>query len=439
MRQFSLFCFLLLAVSLVAQQKVAIYVTGDNTIGTVLENRLVADIARTNQYVVVERTENFIEELRHEHEYERTGFVDDDQISELGRQFGVQYVCVASVDSVWNNEKYLRAHLIDVESAEIIASTSSDGTITATSEELIAGLNAISQGLLSALQTNKQNAYKKVAVYVSPTGNRDIDIILGDQLVSGFAQSDNYIAVERTQKFLTQLSKEHDYQRNGQVSDEQIKKIGNQLGVKYVCVAQTSEVFGSYFITSRIIDLVTNEIVNVYNVEGKSLATSKEVVIVASEIANHLTGRTIEEENEFQKEENERIKREEQARQAQLRAEEEHEQKIEMINMGLEAGAKLFEALAAGTDAIMQAKQPKKKTYTLYIINRFPNPRLLYVDNCYIGEIPANYKKNMEVPLQLYKEITLIQKNGYLLYPTKHQYTWQTQPEPGKVYTIELK
>lgn len=439
MRKFIITWFSLIAISLMAQQKVAIYITGDKTIGTVLENRLVADIAKTNQYIVVERTSNFIAELQNEHQYERTGFVDDDQISELGRQFGVQYVCVASVDTVWDNEKYLRAHLIDVESAEIIASTSSDGTINASSEELIAGLNTISQGLLAALQTNKQNASKKVAVYVSPTGNRDIDLILGDQLVYGFAKSDNYVAVERTQRFLTQLNKEHNYQRSGQVSDEQIKEIGSQLGVKYVCVAQTSKVFDSYFITSRIIDLTTNEIVNVYNAEGKSLATSKDVVTVASEIANHLSGRTIEEENEFQKNEQERIKREEQARKAQLRAEEEQQQKVEMINRGLEAGAKLFEALSIGTDVIMQAKKTQKTTYTLYIINNFSNPRLLYVDNYFIGEIPAHYKKNMEVPLSLYKEITLVQKSGYLLYPTKHQFTKKTPPEPGMVYTIELK
>ena len=430
----------LLSLSLFGQQKVAVYVTGDDAISTVLENRLVADIARTNQFIVVERTSNFIEELSREHAYERTGQVDDNQISELGKQFGVQYVCVASVDTVWKGERYLRAHVIDVESAEIIASTSSNGTISDNSNELIEGLNAISKGLLSALQTNKQNASKKVAVYVSPTGNRDVDLILGDQLVSGFARSESYIAVERTNDFLMELGKEHDYQRSGNVSDEQIKNLGIQYGAQYVCIAQTSIVFDNYYITSRIINLTTNEIVNVYNIEGRTFNTSKDVVNAASEIADYLCGRTIKEEIDYQSAEQERLRLQEQERLAQMQREQEQREKQELIIESLNAGFELVKAITDGVEMVNQSKQPpknQKTTYTITIINRFSHTRLVYVDGHYLGEVPASKKVSFEVPITWYHQVTLVQKDGYMVYPTKKTYTKQSPPSPGQVFTID--
>ena len=292
------------------QKKVAVYVTGNDPINDILGSRLVDGIARSGKYIAIERTASFLNELSKEQNYQTTGAVDDSEISRLGKQFGVDYVCVASTFDVWGSEKYISTRMIDVETAEVVVSSSSNGSI-ASSSQLITALNTLSDGLLSSFEQSKLSTAKKVAVYVSRTGNKDVDIILGDQLVAGFAQSGRYFAIERTQGFLNQLSKEQNYQHTGAVDDAELTRLGKQFGVDYVCIAKTSQLFGDYFISTRLIDVETATVVNSWNKEGAQLSNAQGVVTAAQEIASKLSGRTIEEEKQFQiEEEAKRIERE---------------------------------------------------------------------------------------------------------------------------------
>lgn len=277
------------------QKKVAVYVTGNDPINDIVGSRLVDGIAKSGKYIAIERTASFLSELSKEQNYQSTGAVDDSEISRLGKQFGVDYVCVASAFDVWGTEKYISTRLIDVESAEVVVSSSSNGSI-ASSSQLIAVLNTLSDGLLSSFEQSKLSTAKKVAVYVSRTGNKDVDIILGDQLVAGFAHSGRYFAIERTQGFLNQLSKEQDYQHTGAVDDAELTRLGKQFGVQYVCIAKTSQLFGDYFISTRLIDVETATVVNSCNLEGVQLSNAPSVITAAQQIANNLSGRTIAEE-----------------------------------------------------------------------------------------------------------------------------------------------
>ncbi|MCQ2313816.1 MAG: formylglycine-generating enzyme family protein [Bacteroidales bacterium] len=140
------------------------------------------------------------------------------------------------------------------------------------------------------MTNSAKNEAKKVAVYVTKTGNRDVDIILGDQLVAGFSKSNKYLAIERTNGFLSQLSKEQGYQASGAVDDSDLARMGKQFGVNYVCLAQTVPFAGTYFISTRLVDVEKAEIVNTYDAEGKRLNTTKDVVAVSQEIAANLSG-----------------------------------------------------------------------------------------------------------------------------------------------------
>lgn len=304
----SFFC--LITLCAYTQKKVAVYVTGDDPINDIVASRLVDGLARNGKYKAVERTASFLNALSKEHSYERDGNVDDNEIALLGKQFSVQYVCVASVIDVWRNEKYITARIIEVESAKVVASSSSNGSIKSSSD-LISAMNTLSDNFLKALDFNKNSGAQKVAVYVTKTGNRDVDVILGDQLVSGFTLSGKYIAVERTNSFLSQISKEQGYQYSGAVDDDDLTRLGKQFGVQYVCVAKTTSWAGDYFISTRLIDVATGEVVNSYNAEGVQLSNSQSVVAVASEISTRLSGLTIKEEKEFQEAEARRIAKEE--------------------------------------------------------------------------------------------------------------------------------
>jgi len=286
------------------QKKVAVYVTGDDPINSIMGDHLVDGIAHDGKYIAVERTASFLNELVKEQSYQRTGAVDDSELSRLGKQFGVDYVCVATPFNVWG-EKYISARMIDVERAEVIATSSANGKVE-NSAQFLSVLGTLTKGLLRSFEQAKMADAKKVAVYVTRTGNKDIDIILGDQLVAGFATSGRYLAIERTQGFLNQLSKEQAYQQTGAVDDSDLMRLGKQFGVQYVCVAKTSQLFGDYYIASRLIDVEHGEVVNSYKKDAVQLGSSQQVVTVAKEIASKLSDKTIAEQ----------LKEEELARQA---------------------------------------------------------------------------------------------------------------------------
>lgn len=107
-----------------------------------------------------------------------------------------------------------------------------------------------------------QTAKQKVAVYVTGNVESGYKKILGSKLTSGITHSDNYVAVERTTDFLAEITKEQDYQMSGAVSDNQIARLGQQFGVRYVLVADISELFESIFISARMIDVQTVQIIN---------------------------------------------------------------------------------------------------------------------------------------------------------------------------------
>lgn len=162
--------------------------------------------------------------------------------------------------------------------------------------------------MLAALSLTAMAQQKKVAVYV--TGEQSgVSKVLGDQLVTAFAKSGKYMAVERTTSFLAELNKEQGYQRSGAVSDKDIARLGEQFGVQYVCVADITDAFGEKYVTARLIDVSTAEIVNAHNVSGQ-MNSMNVCINMASEIATNLSKGSFAE----QAEEAARVKAEEEKR-----------------------------------------------------------------------------------------------------------------------------
>lgn len=111
------------------QKKVAVYVTGQQTgVNKVLGDKLVEAFAKSGKYIAIERTSSFLAELSKEQNYQRTGAVDDNELSRLGKQFGVQLVCVADISEVFG-QKYVSARLINVESAEVANTSNTNSNL----------------------------------------------------------------------------------------------------------------------------------------------------------------------------------------------------------------------------------------------------------------------------------------------------------------------
>lgn len=111
-------------------------------------------------------------------------------------------------------------------------------------------------------QSGASTPKKKVAVYVTGEAENGYKKVIGSRLVSSITRSQNYTAVERTAEFLSALRDEYDKATSGDVRDDQIAKLGRQFGVRYVLVADISEVFDQMFISARMIDVETAAIIN---------------------------------------------------------------------------------------------------------------------------------------------------------------------------------
>ena len=129
-----------------------------------------------------------------------------------------------------------------------------------------------------------------VAIYMAgdePTGAQGVHNIMGGELARVISGSDKYLAVDRTDVILEQLAKEHTYQRSGAVDDDQIKALGQQLGVQYLSISNINPVGKRYYLDTRLVDVVTAEIMRSVT-ETSTLKDANEMSRVARNIALEL-------------------------------------------------------------------------------------------------------------------------------------------------------
>lgn len=130
-----------------SKKKVAVYVTGEADAPTkkVIGAKLVAAITKDDDYAAVERTADFLAELNKEQDYQRSGAVDEYQIAQVGKQFGVAFVCVADLTNVLGS-RFVSARLITVQTGVVTATAERDSEIksmtdlTGLAEDVAAGL-----------------------------------------------------------------------------------------------------------------------------------------------------------------------------------------------------------------------------------------------------------------------------------------------------------
>lgn len=132
-------------------------------------------------------------------------------------------------------------------------------------------------------------APRKVAVYVTGDVEDSYKKVIGSKLVSGITQSGEYAAVERTNEFLSALTQEQDYQMSGAVNDQQIVKLGAQFGVRYVLVADVTEILESTFISARMIDVQTGLITHSAEVDME-LYSAKDLIKITEAVLDKIFG-----------------------------------------------------------------------------------------------------------------------------------------------------
>jgi len=137
-----------------------------------------------------------------------------------------------------------------------------------------------------------QGPKQSVAIYMKgtePPALKGAYKVIGSELAKALTDSKAYSAIDRTEDALKIIEKEHIYQRSGAVDEKQIKELGKQLGVKFICIAEVNEVMGSYHLDARLVDVETAEVINVVSKPG-AMRDVYQVVDIAKEVARELAG-----------------------------------------------------------------------------------------------------------------------------------------------------
>ena len=148
--------------------KVAVYVAGgqDAAEHQVLSSMVLAAFVNSRKYAAIERADAFTTEIDREQTRQRSGAVDDAQISQLGKQSGVDFVCVVDVMHVLN-EYQLSARLINVETASVVSMSTTDSPLKNLAELRNAANNLVGGLLGTAGRTASQMARPETAPQTS--------------------------------------------------------------------------------------------------------------------------------------------------------------------------------------------------------------------------------------------------------------------------------
>lgn len=101
---------------------------------------------------------------------------------------------------------------------------------------------------------------KSVAVYITSSESvpKEINKIIGSELVAAITRSENYIAIERTDDFLSQVSLEQGNYEN--IDDSKLCYFGKKFGASNVCVADVTKFADEYYIVARLLDINTAKV-----------------------------------------------------------------------------------------------------------------------------------------------------------------------------------
>lgn len=159
--------------------------------------------------------------------------------------------------------------------------------------------------LFALCAINISIAKEQIIVSISGTDiDEPLKKVFGSKLVSAITQSDNYTAFERSDDFLDAITIENLFQGSGEVDKEQIFEYGKKTAAKYVAAIDITELFGEFFVASRLMELESAKIVASYDSSGP-VNSMQELTSLADNIAD---GLILGPERAKKAEENARIK-----------------------------------------------------------------------------------------------------------------------------------
>lgn len=133
------------------------------------------------------------------------------------------------------------------------------------------------------------SASKKVAVYVEGEINNSNKSIVSSAVLARMSGNKEYTPFERNESFINALNNEQDFQLSGEVPENEIRKVGERLGVDFVIAINVIISDDDMcHMNARLINLETGEIIKTTNVNRKYTNTS-----VLTALANNVAYRLL--------------------------------------------------------------------------------------------------------------------------------------------------
>ena len=145
--------------------------------------------------------------------------------------------------------------------------------------------------LITVLITNisiGQSYKQKVVVWVDGK-DEGINIVLSDKLLSAITSDGRFVALERSADFLRAIRAEIDYERGGNVADDQIVKIGRQYGADLVCAAKVSKIANTNYVSARILNIETAQVMSNASIHD-DFKNIKSIIDISERLASQLLG-----------------------------------------------------------------------------------------------------------------------------------------------------
>ena len=319
--------------------------------------------------------DEFLLEINKEQAYQHSGFVDDSQISALGKQFGVDLVCIANI-TLFKDSYYLQVRLIDVENANVISTARETSTL----EDLTEIIN-VSERLASSII--KENKEEVPTIY-----NREYSTYLKSNdpnvFLSRIEQRNNYTIVYF--KYTAESSNGIYINSNCYILDKETQYKYKLLSANNIVVSNGGKLtypeigeileFQLYFEpianSTKTIDIIEQTRIgfNFYNINLVPFTSAHEHVFLdyAEEILNNIID---------------------------------------------------------------------KLTYNLIITNTHSSPRNIYIEGEYIGTVDGYAAKSFRIPIKLQGYIESIQASGYIVNPNK-EYGNISGVKANKTITIKF-
>ena len=143
--------------------------------------------------------------------------------------------------------------------------------------------------LISMMFSVSLYSQKSVAVYVTSSESvpKETSKILGSELVSAITKNENYIAIERTDDFLSQISNEQGVY--SKIDDNQLYDFGKKFGASNVCVADITKFGDEYYIVARLLDINTAKVWKTSKITS-TLNSLSELINVSELLSEDLFG-----------------------------------------------------------------------------------------------------------------------------------------------------